>query len=58
MIEDETFTSSTAYDALNRPVKQVTPDASIIWPTYNEANLLENVERESAGIGDGHDLRQ
>ena len=44
LIEDETFTSSTEYDALNRPIKQVMPDTSIIRPSYNEANLLESVK--------------
>jgi RHS repeat-associated protein len=48
-LEDEIFTSSTRYDALNRPVEATaphTPDmkTSILRPTYNEANLLERVE--------------
>lgn len=43
-LEDETFTSSTTYDALNRPVTSTTPDKSVIRPTYNEANLLEQVD--------------
>jgi len=43
-LENETFTSSTTYDALNRPVTLTTPDNSAIRPTYNEANLLERVE--------------
>jgi RHS repeat-associated protein len=42
-LENETFTSSTTYDALNRPVTLTMPDASVIRPTYNEANLLEQV---------------
>lgn len=44
LIEGETFSSCTEYDALNRPIKQVMPDASIIWPSFNEANLLKSVE--------------
>lgn len=44
LIEGEAFPSSTEYDALNRPIKQVMPDASIIWPCYNEANLLESIK--------------
>ena len=39
----KTFASSTTYDALNRPTSMTTPDASVIVPTYNEANLLETV---------------
>jgi RHS repeat-associated protein len=43
---DETFTSSTTYDALNRPIQMIAPhrtgtEFSVIQPVYNEANLLE-----------------
>jgi RHS repeat-associated protein len=41
---DGTFTSSTTYDALNRPTTTTAPDNSIYRPTYNEANLLDRVE--------------
>ena len=45
----ETFSSSTTYDALNRPTELTTPHTpamqpSVYRPTYNEANLLEKVE--------------
>jgi RHS repeat-associated protein len=40
----ETFSHSTTYDALNRPVTLTTPDGSITRPIYNEANLLERVK--------------
>lgn len=43
LLEDETFTTETAYDALNRPVAITTPDSSVTLPTYNEANLLEQM---------------
>jgi RHS repeat-associated protein len=48
-LEAETFTSGTAYDALNRPVMLTTPHtaaipASVIRPGYNEGNLLERVD--------------
>jgi RHS repeat-associated protein len=43
-LEAETFTTTTAYDALNRPTSLTTPDASEIKPAYNEAGLLEAVE--------------
>ncbi|AKT43566.1 SpvB/TcaC N-terminal domain-containing protein [Chondromyces crocatus] len=43
-LEVETFTSTTAYDALNRPVSTTTPDQSETRPTYNEAGQLEAVD--------------
>ena len=42
-LQPETFTTSTTYDALNRPITLTTPDRSVIRPIYNEANLLERV---------------
>jgi len=41
--QNEKFTISTEYDALNRPTALTTPDASVIRPVYNEANFLEQV---------------
>ncbi|HLF25359.1 MAG TPA: SpvB/TcaC N-terminal domain-containing protein [Anaerolineae bacterium] len=49
LLESETFTQSTAYDALNRPISLIAPDASEIRPTYNEANLLEQVAARLRG---------
>jgi len=46
---DGTFTSSTTYDALNRPTAVTAPDNSIYRPTYNEANLLDTVEVNLSG---------
>ncbi|MGZ5053532.1 MAG: SpvB/TcaC N-terminal domain-containing protein [Methylobacter sp.] len=43
-LEPEVYTSSTRYNALNRPTEQIAPDNSIYRPTYNEANLLEKVD--------------
>ena len=40
----DTFTSSTTFDALNRPIAVTAPDNSVYRPTYNEANLLDKVE--------------
>ena len=50
-LDNETFTSSTRFDALNRPVQSIAPYSSlarakrnIIQPVFNEANLLERVD--------------
>jgi RHS repeat-associated protein len=43
-LEKEIFTSSSNFDALNRPVTLTTPDNSVVRPGYNEANLLESME--------------
>jgi RHS repeat-associated protein len=43
-LETDTFTSRTAYDALNRATELTAPDDSVIRPTYNKANLLERIE--------------
>ncbi len=55
-LEDETFTTDTAYDALNRPVELTAPrsdrpgaEVNVIRPTYNEASLLERVEAQLGG---------
>ncbi len=47
-LEEESFTSSTWYDALNRPVQVVAPHnnnsrLNVVQPVFNEANLLERV---------------
>jgi RHS repeat-associated protein len=41
---DGSFTSSTTYDALDRPLVVTSPDSSVYQPTFNEANLLNKVE--------------
>jgi RHS repeat-associated protein len=43
-LEQEVFTGSTTYDALNRPTAVIAPDQSVYRPTFNEANLLEKVK--------------
>lgn len=50
-LEQETFTSSTTYDALNRPSQLIAPHSTqpgakrnVIQPAYNEAGLLERVD--------------
>ncbi len=54
LLESETFTTVTAYDALNRAISIKTPHnvdipASEILPSYNEANLLESVDVKLRG---------
>ena len=51
-LEGETFTSSTTYDALNRPTSVTTPDNSVQRPFFNEANLLERVDVRLRGAND------
>ncbi len=41
---DGSFTTSTTFDALNRPVTVTSPDGSVYHPVFNEANLLDEVE--------------
>jgi len=50
LVEDETFTSRTVYDALSRSVQAITPHSdrqgtkvNVVQPIFNEANLLERV---------------
>jgi RHS repeat-associated protein len=43
-LEDETFASETAYDALNRPCAITAPDHSVLRPLYNQANLVERID--------------
>ena len=45
------FTVVTAFDALNRPTAITTPDASVVMPTYNEANRLERLDVYLRGAG-------
>jgi RHS repeat-associated protein len=51
-LEGENFTSSTTYDALNRPTSVTTPDSSVYRPTFNEADLLEKVDVRLRGAND------
>jgi len=51
VLETEIFTSSTRYNAPNRPIQMVAPHSNqangrinVLRPSYNEANLLESVD--------------
>src|SRR4030095_3585305 len=43
LLEQEIFSSSSKFDAVNKPVEVVLPDSSRVMPVYNVANLLEQV---------------
>ena len=43
-LEAETFSSATAYDALNRAIASTAPDGSVYRPTFSIAGLLEKVD--------------
>jgi RHS repeat-associated protein len=49
IVNGETFTSATLYDALNRPRALITPDGAVTRPGFNVANLLESVAVQSGG---------
>ncbi len=49
-LDSETFTGTTAYDALNRAIAVTTPDNSVYRPTFNEANLLKKVDVNLHGV--------
>lgn len=51
-LESQVFSSSTLYNALNRPVSLISPDNSEIKPTYNEANLLERIQARLRGAAE------
>jgi RHS repeat-associated protein len=48
-LEPESFTTSTTFDALNRPVEQLTPDASTVRRTYAESGALATVDANLRG---------
>ena len=43
-LEATTFSSATAYDALNRAAASTAPDGSVYRPTFSVAGLLEKVD--------------
>ncbi len=50
LLEKQIYTSSTTYDALNRPLTLISPDNTVLRPTYNEANLLESLTGDLRGV--------
>jgi RHS repeat-associated protein len=51
-MENETYASTTTFDALNRPLTLTPPDGSVIRPIMNEANLLEQLSVNLRGSSD------
>lgn len=51
LLEIETFTGSSSYDALNRPTEAILPDGTVMRPHYNEANYLDSLEAQIMGSG-------
>jgi len=54
VLEADSYTSLTTYDAFNRPVTVTTPHTpamqpSVIRPGYNEANLIERIDANLRG---------
>lgn len=49
LLEEESFLSQTEYDALNRPVKQMTPDGSETRLFYDESGHLQASRARLAG---------
>jgi RHS repeat-associated protein len=52
LLESETFTTGTTFDALSRPVSITTPDQSETRHIFNEANLLERIDVRLRGAGE------
>lgn len=50
--DGQRYTTSTTYDAVNRPVEIATPDGSVVRPSYNDANLLNAVDVNVRGETD------
>lgn len=51
LLEPERFTAGAAYDALGRPTQVTLPDATVLVPTYNEANFLASLQAQISGQG-------
>jgi RHS repeat-associated protein len=48
----EVFTARSTQDALNRPMQVTLPDATVLEPTYDEANFLASLKARIRGQGD------
>jgi RHS repeat-associated protein len=52
----ETFTGSSTFDALNRPVTLTSPDGSVIRPVYDDAGKLDQVMANLRGAATATDF--
>lgn len=50
-LENEIFSSSSTFDAINRPILVTLPDQSVVEPKYNEGNLLDSLRVKIRGGG-------
>lgn len=50
-METDIYQSHTRYDALNRPLQMTMAEGSIIYPSFNEAGLLEKINVQHKGAG-------
>jgi len=48
-LQSETFSASSTFDALNRPVTATGPDGSVAHPIFNQANQLEQMSVKLRG---------
>src|ERR1017187_4098881 len=48
-LEPETYTTTSRFDALNRPLERIMPDGSRVRHSFNGANLLERGEANLRG---------
>jgi RHS repeat-associated protein len=50
-LESETFTGTSSFDALGRPIEVVLPDKTVTRPHFNEGNILASLEARVGGVG-------
>ena len=51
-LEERIYTTSTTYDALNRPISTTTPDDSVQLFSYNQASLLDRLDARLRGAAE------
>jgi RHS repeat-associated protein len=52
LLEDDSYSGGTTYDAHNRPTTLLSPDGSMFRLAYNDANLLERLDVHLRGAKD------
>jgi RHS repeat-associated protein len=55
-LEDDVWSTTITYDALNRPTEITAPDASTIRPSYTESNLLQGLAVNLRGAATASDF--